>query len=97
MKIEFVKVVHGPERLVAEAELHFEEGEPLAGLKLCGFSLWRGGDDVVYVTGPSRAFGVGTARKFFDYVRVIEGGTQEMKVLKGRIVQAYKLSAGEGV
>jgi hypothetical protein len=31
---------NGPERVVTEAELHFEDG-PLAGMRLVGFSLWR--------------------------------------------------------
>ena len=40
MKVQFVERENGPERLVCEAEIIFEE-PGLEGLKLVGFSLWR--------------------------------------------------------
>ena len=56
MRVQFVDKVNGPERLVCDAEVLFDE-DPLAGMKLVGFSLWRSTDGDVYVTFPSRAFG----------------------------------------
>ena len=58
MQVQFVARENGPERLVTEAEILFEDG-PLAGTKLVGFSLWRSPEGEVYVTFPSRAFGAG--------------------------------------
>ena len=72
MRVQFVDKVNGPERLVCDAEILFDE-DPLAGMKLVGFSLWRSTDGDVYVTFPSRAFGAGTERKYFDYLRSAEG------------------------
>ncbi len=61
MRVQFVERENGPERLVCEAEIVFEEEGPLAGMKLVGFSLWRSPDGDVFVTFPSRAFGAGSA------------------------------------
>jgi hypothetical protein len=36
-RAQFTPRENGPERLVAEAEIHFEDG-PLAGMRLVGFS-----------------------------------------------------------
>ena len=70
MRVQFIDRLAGPERLIAEAELIFDDGDgPLAGLKLVGFSLWRGSGEDIFVTFPSRAFGVGNERRFFDYLR----------------------------
>ena len=43
MRVQFVEKASGPERLVCDAEVLFDE-DPLAGMKLVGFSLWRGTD-----------------------------------------------------
>ncbi len=76
MRVVFVEREHGPERLVCEAEILFEaECGPLAGMKLVGFSLWRSPEGEVYVTFPSRAFGAGSERRFFDYLRAIDGSS----------------------
>ncbi len=55
MQVQFNNRENGPERLVSEAEIHFEEG-PLAGTKLVGFCLWRspdvtGGQEVKFSDG----------------------------------------------
>ena len=74
MRVNFVVRESAPERLVCEAELMFEASrEPSPGMKLVGFSLWRSPEGEVYVTFPSRAFGNGNERRFFDYLRSIEG------------------------
>ena len=91
MRVEFTDRQGGPERVVCEAEIVFEEGDSsLGGMKLVGFTLWRGADGEVYVTFPSRAFGSGTERKFFDYLRSAEGRADDVRRVKGWILEAYQ-------
>ena len=68
VQVQFVARDNGPERLVCEAEIHFDEG-PLRGTKLVGFSLWKGPDGELYVTFPSRAFGAGSERRLWRGTR----------------------------
>lgn len=91
MRVQFVEKVNGPERLVCDAEVLFDE-DPLSGMKLVGFSLWRSADGDVYVTFPSRAFGAGTERKYFDYLRSAEGLSAEVKRVKDWILGEYRAS-----
>ncbi len=96
MRVVFVEREHGPERLVCEAEVLFEaECGPLAGMKLVGFSLWRSPEGEVYVTFPSRAFGVGNERRFFDYQRSVEGTAADGKRVKGWILDQYRARGDE--
>ncbi len=89
MQVQFV-AREGPERLVTEAEVHFEEG-PLAGAKLVGFCLWRSPEGEVYVTFPSRAFGAGSeGRRYFDYLRAIDGSAETVKRVKAWILEEYR-------
>jgi hypothetical protein len=92
MRVHFVEKENGPERLVCEAEIVFEEEGPLAGMKLVGFSLWRSPDGDVFVTFPSRAFGAGSERRYFDYLRSTEGTGAEAKRVKAWILEAYRAS-----
>ncbi len=70
MRVRIIERLSGPERLIAEAALAFDESDgPLAGLELVGFALWRGTNSEIFVTFPSRAFGAGDNRRFFDYLR----------------------------
>jgi len=89
MRVQFVARENGPERLVSEAEVHFDEG-PLAGTKLVGFSLWRSPDGEVYVTFPSRAFGAGSERRYFDYLRSVDGTLDVVKRVKAWILDEYR-------
>ena len=89
----FVSREDGPKRLVCEAELVFPATGILAGLKLVGFSLWRSPEGEIYVTFPSRAFGAGSERRFFDYLRSVEGDAAPAKALKQAIVDAYRQQA----
>jgi hypothetical protein len=90
MRVVFVERDNAPERLVCEAEVVFEaEAGPLAGMKLVGFSLWRSPEGEVYVTFPSRAFGSGTERRFFDFLRSVEGTSADAKRVKAWILDAY--------
>ncbi len=87
--IAFVKRENGPERLVAEAELLFNTGL-VGGMKLVGFSVWQSSEGELYVTFPSRAFGAGGERRFFDFLRSVNGDAAPAKALKQAIVEAYK-------
>lgn len=91
MHVEFIQRNNGPERLVCEAEITFEGRGPLAGLRLVGFSLWRGADTALYVTFPSRAFGVGTERRYFDFLR---GEAEDVKRFKQFILEQYRTQHG---
>jgi hypothetical protein len=91
MRVQFVRKDNGPERLVCEAEVVFDE-EPLTGMKLVGFSLWKSPDGEVYVTFPSRAFGAGNDRRFFDYLRSVEGVQGEVKRVKAWILEEFRSS-----
>jgi hypothetical protein len=93
MRVAFVERETAPERLVCEAEIVFEsESGPLAGMKLVGFSLWRSPEGEVYVTFPSRAFGTGSDRRFFDYLRSVEGTPVDAKRVKAWILEEFQAS-----
>ena len=95
MRVVFVERENAPERLVCEAEVVFEaESGPLAGMKLVGFSLWRSPEGEVYVTFPSRAFGSGTERRFFDFLRSVEGTAADAKRVKAWILDAVSPERG---
>lgn len=90
MRVVFVERDNAPERLVCEGEIVFESGDgPLAGMKLVGFSLWRSPEGEVYVTFPSRAFGTGTERRFFDFLRSVEGTAADARRVKSWMVEQY--------
>lgn len=90
MRVEFVVKENAPERQMCEAEIVFEEGG-LAGMKLVGFRLWRSPEGEIYVTFPSRAFGTGTDRKFFDFLRSVEGNATDSKRVKAWILNQWKV------
>jgi len=88
--VVFVESDNGPERQVCSAELHFHTG-PLTGLKLVGFVLWRSPEGELYVTFPSRAFGAGSDRRFFDFVRSTDGTSIPSRRLKAWILSTYNM------
>jgi hypothetical protein len=92
MRVQFVNKENGPERLVCDAEIVFDTEGPLSGMKLVGLSVWRGADGDVYVTFPSRAFGGATERKFFDYLRSVEGAGGDVRRVKEWIMEEFRLS-----
>ena len=89
MQITFQTRAIGPERLVAEAEIHFGEHGALAGMKLVGFSLWRSADGENRVTLPSRAYGLGSERRYFDLLRSADGSPEPVKRVKKWILEEY--------
>lgn len=91
MRVQFVEREKGPERLVCEAEVVFEESEaPFAGMKLVGFSIWRSVEGEMFVTFPSRSSGSGSERRYFDYLRSVEGGAAEGKRVKAWILEEFE-------
>jgi hypothetical protein len=92
VQVQFTPRQSGPERLFTEAEIHFEDG-PLAGVRLVGSSLWRSTEGELYVTFPSRAFGAGTERKYFDYLRAVDGSAETVKTVKAWILDEYRKQA----
>ncbi len=94
-KVSFIQRDNGPERLASEAELLFgPEYGPLDGMKLVGFSVWRSPEGEHYVTFPSRAFGVGSERRFFDYLRSQDGSAEPVKRVKAYVLDEYRKSLG---
>jgi hypothetical protein len=91
MRVQFIYRENGPEKLVCDAEIVFDDGI-LKGMKLVGFSLWQGPEGQTFVTFPSRAFGAGSDRKYFDYLRSAEASSGEGKRVKAWIVEQYEAS-----
>ena len=96
MKVHFRPCKHGPESLVGEAEVHFEDG-PLAGTRLLGFGLWRDAQGQVYVTFPSRAKGAGRDRLYVDFLRSVDGGPEALRRVKTWILEEYRKRTGATV
>jgi len=93
MQVLFQERANGPERLVCEAEVAFgAEAGPLEGMKLVGFSIWRSPEGEVYVTFPSRAFGTGSERRYYDLLRAVEGQAGDPKRVKAWILEEYHAS-----
>ena len=90
MRVQFVQKDGGPERLVCDAEIVFDEPGPLEGMKLVGFSLWRTPEGEVSVTFPARAFGAGSDRRFFDYLRSAQADGAGVKRVKAWILEEFR-------
>lgn len=74
--------------IVAEGEITFDE-PALHGLKLAGFSV-RSGERGLYVTFPARAYGMGSERKYFEFLRpIVEGNKRASYALKDLILARY--------
>ena len=68
-----------PAGKLADVELHFGGGSPLAGLKLIGFSIWeRRGGSGRNVTFPARSYAVNGERRSFALLRpIVDAAAQE--------------------
>ena len=77
-----------PPGKLADAELHFTEGE-LEGMKLIGFSIWErrsgGGRNVTF---PARQYVVNGDRRSFALLRPITDTTVQERV-RDLVLQAY--------
>ena len=79
-----------PEKLMASAEIVFDDG-PLAGMKLVGFSIWKGKGDAPFVSFPSRAMqGQGSGKKFYEFLRSVGGDVKEARRVKEWILEQYR-------
>lgn len=77
-----------PADKLADAELHFS-GEPLDGLKLIGFAIWRRRDGRGYsVTFPARPFTVNGDRTNFALLRAIDDPKAQNHV-RELVIRAY--------
>ena len=78
-----------PPGKLADAELHFTDGE-LDGLKLIGFSVWerRGGGGGRNVTFPARQYNVNGERRSFALLRpIVDTGAQNR--VRDLVLAAY--------
>ncbi len=77
-----------PPSKLAEAELHFTDGD-LAGLKLIGFAIWeRRGGTGRNVTFPARQYSINGERRSFALLRPIVDTTAQERV-RTLILDAY--------
>ena len=77
-----------PPGKLAEAELHFEDGE-LVGLELVGFAIWeRRGGTGRNVTFPARQYSVNGERRSFALLRPL-ADVQSQDRLRDQILEAY--------
>ena len=77
-----------PAGKLADAELHFTDGE-LDGLKLIGFSIWeRRGGGGRNVTFPARQYAVNGERRSFALLRPIADAAGQERV-RDLVLQAY--------
>src|SRR5438874_13185768 len=77
-----------PPGKLADAELHFTDGE-LEGLKLIGFSIWeRRGGNGRNVTFPARSYSVNGERRSYALLRPIVDVSSQNK-LRELILEAF--------
>ena len=77
-----------PPGKLADAELHFIDGE-LDGLKLIGFSIWeRRGGGGRNVTFPARSYAVNGERRSFALLRPIADVTAQNRI-RERVLEAF--------
>jgi hypothetical protein len=83
-----------PNGKLADAELHFTEGE-MAGMRLLGFAVWnqRNGPGR-NVTFPARTYSVNGERRSFSLLRPMTD-TVPQEQLRDRILEAYSAFAAE--
>jgi hypothetical protein len=96
MHVNFVERDGSPDKLLCDAEIVFDANDgPLAGMKLVGFSVWRSAEGGETVTFPSRSFGAGGDRRYFDYLRSADGIPATAKRVKGWILDAFRAAQVE--
>src|SRR5438034_8100977 len=77
-----------PPGKLADAELHFTDGE-LEGLRLIGFAIWeRRGGNGRNVTFPARQYAVNGERRSFALLRPITDTSAQERV-RGLVLQAF--------
>ncbi len=98
MRIEFQqRKSKGPANLVADAEVYFDADGMFHGMKLVGFTLWRG-DNGVFCTFPSRQYEGKEGKAYYDFLRSADSGAEGKKAMyavKDAIVAAWQRESGE--
>ena len=85
-----------PAGLLADAEIHFLEGE-LAGLKLVGFAIWERRDgNGRRVTFPGRPLIVHGDKRSFELLRAT-GNPSVLNRVRDLLLKAYEQQAPEAV
>ena len=83
-----------PPGKLADAELHFSDGE-LEGLKLIGFAIWeRRGGGGRNVTFPARQYAVNGERRSFALLRPISDANAQGQI-RDVVLQAYAEYEGQ--
>lgn len=79
----------------ADAEIVFNDGGPLDGLKLVGFAIWErrtgGGRNVTF---PARSYSVNGERRSFALLRPVVDTTAQ-NAIRDLILAAYDLHVAE--
>ena len=82
-----------PPSKLADAELHFADGE-LDGLKLIGFAIWqRRGGKGRSVSFPGRQYRIGDERRSFALLRPIADASAQERV-RDLVLEAYDKFSG---
>jgi hypothetical protein len=77
-----------PQGKLADAEVHFTDGE-LQGLRLLGFAVWeRRNGDGRNVTFPARTYSVNGERRSFSLLRPVNDPNSQNRV-RDLVLQAY--------
>lgn len=77
-----------PQGKLADAEVHFTDGE-LQGLRLLGFAVWeRRNGDGRNVTFPARTYSVNGERRSFSLLRPVSDPNSQNRV-RDLVLQAY--------
>ena len=80
---------NAPAGKLADAEVHFTDGE-LQGLRLLGFAVWeRRSGDGRNVTFPSRTYSVNGERRSFSLLRPHGSETSSQNRVRDLVLQAY--------
>jgi hypothetical protein len=78
-----------PQGKLADAEVHFTDGE-LEGLRLLGFAVWeRRNGDGRNVTFPSRTYSVNGERRSFALLRPATESFASQNRVRDLVLQAY--------
>ena len=84
-----------PPGKLADAELHFTDGE-LDGLKPIGFSIWeRRGGGGRNVTFPARQYSVNGERRSFALLRPMNGDASAQEAVRDLILEAFSASEAQ--
>src|SRR5436309_16127045 len=77
-----------PPGKLADAELHFTDGE-LGGMKLLGFAIWErrsgGGRNVTF---PSRSYAINGERRVYALLRPLTDSDAQTRI-RDRVLEAY--------